>query len=134
LQLEILTAGIEGEIDVAFATTVQRQIGAIVVRDPLFDSRAKQVAALAAHHAVPAIYLSQRYVADGGLISYGAISTAVNRVVGSYAGRILSGTKPGDLPVEQPTTFEIVINLNTAAALGLTVPPSILARADEVIE
>jgi putative tryptophan/tyrosine transport system substrate-binding protein len=134
LQLEILRAGTEAEIDAAFATAVQRHIGAVVVSDPLFDSRSAQVVALAAHHAVPTIYISRKYVADGGLISYGAISTTVYHLVGSYVGRILNGAKPADLPVQQPTRFELVINLKTAQALGLTVPPAILARTDEVIE
>jgi putative ABC transport system substrate-binding protein len=134
LQLEILTAGTEAEIDAAFATAVQRQIGAVVVSDPLFDSLAKQVAAAAARHAVPAIYISRKYVSDGGLISYGTIFGSAYRVVGSYVGKILNGAKPADLPVQQSTNFELVINLTTAKALGLTVPPAILARADEVIE
>jgi putative ABC transport system substrate-binding protein len=134
LQLEILKAGTEAEIDAEFATAVQRQIGAVVVSDPLFDSLAKQVAALAARHAVPAIYISRKYVSDGGLISYGAIFTTAYHLVGSYVGRILNGAKPADLPVQQSTNFELVVNLNTAKALGLTVPPPILARADEVIE
>jgi putative ABC transport system substrate-binding protein len=134
LQLEILKAGTEAEIDAAFATAVQRQIGAVVVSDPLFDSLAKQVAAAAARHAVPAIYISRKYVEDGGLISYGAIFTASYHEVGIYAGKILNGAKPADLPVQQATNFELVVNLNTAKALGLTVPPAILARADEVIE
>ena len=134
LQLEFLKAGTEAEIDAAFATAVQRKIGAVVVSDPLFDSLAKQVAAAAARHAVPAVYISRKYVSDGGLISYGAIFTASYRVVGSYVGKILNGAHPADLPVQQSTNFELVINLTTAKALGLTVPPPILARADEVIE
>jgi putative ABC transport system substrate-binding protein len=134
LQLEILKAGTEAEIDAAFATAVQRQIGAVIVADPLFDSRAKQVAALAARHAVPAVYLWRKYVSDGGLISYEAIFTAQYHEVGVYTGRILNGAKPADLPVQQSTNFELVINLKTAQALGLTVPPSILVRADEVVK
>ena len=134
LRLEILKAATEDEIGAAFATAVQRHIGAVVVSDPLFDSRSGQVAALAAHHAVPAIYLWRKYVADGGLISYGPIFTAAYHLVGSYVGRILNGAKAADLPVQQSTNFELVVNLNTAKALGLTVPPPILARADEVIE
>jgi putative tryptophan/tyrosine transport system substrate-binding protein len=134
LQLEILKAGTEAEIDAAFATAVQRQIGAVVVSDPLFDSLTKQVAAAAARHSVPAIYIWRKYVADGGLISYGAMFLAAYRVVGSYVGKILNGAKPADLPIQQSTNFELVVNLNTARALGLTVPPAVLARADEVID
>jgi len=134
LQLEILKAGTEAEIDAAFATAVQQHIRAVVVSDPLFDSRSGEVVTLAAQHGVPTIYIARKYVADGGLISYGAIFTAAFHQVGSYAGRILKGAKPADLPVQQPTTFELVVNLKTAKDLGLTIPPSILARADEVIE
>src|SRR6516162_5502663 len=134
LQLEVLKAGTEAEIDAAFATAVQRHIGGVVVSDPLFDSLSQQVVALAARHAVPAIYISRKYVTDGGLISYGAIFTAANHEVGIYAGKILNGAKPADLPVQQSTNFELVVNLKTTETLGLTVPPPILARADEVIE
>jgi len=133
LRLEIFKAGTEGEIDAAFAALVQH-VDALLVGDPLFNSRREQIVALAARYRVPAIYIWREYVAAGGLISYGAIFTAAYHQVGIYAGKILNGAKPADLPVQQSTHFELVINLNTAKALGLTVPPSILARADEVIE
>jgi putative ABC transport system substrate-binding protein len=135
LQLPILEAASEGEIDAAFATLVQARAGALVVDpDPLFSSRREQLLALASHHAVPAIYPWRELAAAGGLISYGASFVAIMRQVGIYVGKILNGAKPADLPVQQPTTFELVINLKTAKALGLTVPQSILARADEIIE
>jgi putative ABC transport system substrate-binding protein len=133
LRLEILKASTEGEIDAVFAT-LAHHVDALVVGDPLFNSRREEIVALAARYLVPAIYIWREYVAAGGLISYGAIPTVAYRQVGIYAGRILKGAKPADLPVQQPTTFELVVNLTTAKALGLTVPPSILARADEVLE
>ena len=135
VQLHILTAGTESEIDAAFATLVQLHAGALVVGgDPSFANWREQLITLAASHGVPAIYQSREFAEAGGLASYGLNFTAAFRLVGFYAGKILTGAKPADLPVQQPTTFELVVNLKTAEALGLKVPPSILARATEVIE
>jgi len=134
LQLPILKAGSESEIDAAFSSLVQLQAGALLVAaDPFITSRREQIVALASRHAVPAIYAWREFAASGGLISYGPSLTSVFRQLGTYVGRILKGEKPGDMPVQQPTTFELVINLRTANTLGLTVPQSMLARADELI-
>jgi putative ABC transport system substrate-binding protein len=135
VQLPILKAGSESEIDAAFASLVQLQAGALLVgADPFLSSRREQLVALASHHAIPAIYAWREFPASGGLISYGPSLTAAYRLVGIYAGKILNGAKPADLPVQQPTKFELVINLKTAKTLGLAVPALLLTNADEVFE
>jgi putative tryptophan/tyrosine transport system substrate-binding protein len=135
VQLHILKAGAESEIGTAFASLVELHAGALVLApDSFFNTRRELLVTLASRHAVPAIYAYRDFTDSGGLISYGPSLPAIFRQVGNYVGQILKGAKPADLPVQQPTTFELVVNLKTAQALGLTVPPSILDRADEVIE
>jgi len=135
VQLHVLKASTESEIDAAFASLVPLHAGALVVMaDLFFGGQREQLVALTARHAVPAIYPWRSAAAAGGLISYGASLDSNYRQAGIYVGRILKGAKPADLPVPQPTTFELVVNLKTAKALGLAVPQSILVRADEVIE
>jgi len=133
--LIILKASTASEIDAAFASLVQQRVGALVVTgDPLFVSQRDKVVTLAARHAVPTIYVQREFAVAGGLIGYGTNLTDAYRQVGIYAGRILKGEKVADLPVVQPTKFELVINIKTAKALGLTVPDKLLALANEVIE
>ena len=135
LQIQVLNASTSGEIDAAFVTIARERPDALFISSgPLFTSRRVQLAHLATRHAVPTIHGSRLYPEVGGLISYGASLTDAHRQAGVYVGRILKGAKPADLPVVQSTKFELVINAGTARMLGLTVPPTLLARADEVIE
>jgi putative tryptophan/tyrosine transport system substrate-binding protein len=134
-QLRTLSASTEAEIDASFPSIIEQGAGALIITaDTLFNNQRDQLAALATRYLLPTVSQFREFAAAGGLMSYGPDVADVYRQVGIYTGRILNGSRPADLPVMQPTKFDLVINLKTAKALGLTVPPSLLVRADEVIE
>ena len=135
LQLHVLNASTERDFDTVFASMAQLRVGALVIgADAFFNNRSEQLAALTLRHGVPTITQYREFAAAGGLMSYGGSTTDTFRQVGVYVGRILKGEKPADLPVQQATKFELTINLRTAKALGITVPTTLLGRADQVIE
>ena len=135
LQLNVLYASTERDFDKVFATSVQLRAGGVVISgDPFFNTRSEELAAMAIHYMVPAIYQFHEFAAAGGLVSYGSSIKNTHREAGIYTARILKGEKPADLPVQEPSKVELIINLKTAKALGLEIPPSILTSADEVIE
>jgi putative ABC transport system substrate-binding protein len=135
IKVQILKASTDREIDAAFVSLVQARTGALLVAgNNFFNSRIEQIVALAARHAIPTMYTLREFAAAGGLISYGTSLIEAYRQVGLYTGRILKGEKPADLPVQQTTKFELIINLKTAKALGLQIPDRLLALADEVVE
>jgi ABC-type uncharacterized transport system substrate-binding protein len=134
-QIEVLNAQDGREIDAAVSSVVNKRVGALMLApDPLFSIRRVQIVTLAARNALPTLYVSREFAEAGGLMSYGTNIEDVYRQMGAYTGRVLKGEKPADLPVVQPTKYELVLNLNTARALRIDVPPTLLARADEVIE
>ena len=135
LQLHVLHASTESDFDGVFATLAELQVGGLVIgADAFFTSRARQLAELTARRSLPAIYWQREYAKAGGLISYGTDYADLYRQAGVYTGRILKGENPADLPVQQATKVELIVNLKTAKALGITVPLSLIGRADEVIE
>jgi putative ABC transport system substrate-binding protein len=135
LNLHVLSASIESDLDTSFSKLAELQAGALVIgHDVFFNAQTKQLAELAVRNKIPAIYTLSEFAASGGLISYGASRTDAWHQAGIYVGRILKGEKPGELPVIQPTTFEMAINLRTAKALGVSFPLTLIARADEIIE